>query len=210
MSGTQRFTLAWPIRSWTCLSNSQHGQRASHPPYTPLSDTVPPRRRMLNAEYNAAIRSMPAVFIMGSATASGSSPTSLWMAFMLGRAVGLHAHGVDDGVRATCAGHLSDVVTEVALPDAVEVSGLGPGVGHPRCGQAEYLRVPHADCGPIKVPEGPADDRFLYLCDHEPMGIVEEVGPGVTDLRPGDRVVIPFQIACGSCFMYAQRCRPPS
>jgi threonine dehydrogenase-like Zn-dependent dehydrogenase len=36
---------------------------------------------------------------------------------------------------------------------------------------------------------------------HEPMGIVEEVGTGVSNLRPGDRVVIPFQIACGSCFM---------
>ena len=36
---------------------------------------------------------------------------------------------------------------------------------------------------------------------HEPMGIVEEVGSGVSELRPGDRVVIPFQISCGSCFM---------
>lgn len=42
------------------------------------------------------------------------------------------------------------------------------------------------------------------IMGHEPMGIVEEVGPGVTDLRPGDRVVIPFQIACGACFMCAQ------
>lgn len=32
-------------------------------------------------------------------------------------------------------------------------------------GQAEYLRVPHADYGPIKVPEGPSDDRFVYLSD---------------------------------------------
>jgi len=31
--------------------------------------------------------------------------------------------------------------------------------------QAEYLRVPQAQFGPIKVPEGPADDRFLYLSD---------------------------------------------
>jgi threonine dehydrogenase-like Zn-dependent dehydrogenase len=36
---------------------------------------------------------------------------------------------------------------------------------------------------------------------HEPMGVVEEVGSDVTNLSPGDRVVIPFQIACGSCFM---------
>ncbi|MFL5674167.1 MAG: zinc-dependent alcohol dehydrogenase [Chloroflexota bacterium] len=32
-------------------------------------------------------------------------------------------------------------------------------------GQAEYLRVPFADYGPVKVPEGPPDDRFLYLSD---------------------------------------------
>jgi threonine dehydrogenase-like Zn-dependent dehydrogenase len=36
---------------------------------------------------------------------------------------------------------------------------------------------------------------------HEPMGIVEEVGSGVTHVRPGDRVVIPFTICCGRCWM---------
>ncbi|GAA2526130.1 glutathione-dependent formaldehyde dehydrogenase [Winogradskya humida] len=36
---------------------------------------------------------------------------------------------------------------------------------------------------------------------HEPMGIVEEVGPGVTHIRAGDRVVIPFNISCGHCWM---------
>jgi threonine dehydrogenase-like Zn-dependent dehydrogenase len=39
---------------------------------------------------------------------------------------------------------------------------------------------------------------------HEPMGIVEEVGPGVTDLQVGDRVVVPFNVCCGSCFMCDQ------
>jgi threonine dehydrogenase-like Zn-dependent dehydrogenase len=38
------------------------------------------------------------------------------------------------------------------------------------------------------------------ILGHEPMGIVEEVGSAV-DLQVGDRVVIPFQIACGSCEM---------
>ncbi|TLM81841.1 zinc-dependent alcohol dehydrogenase [Pseudarthrobacter sp. NamE5] len=36
---------------------------------------------------------------------------------------------------------------------------------------------------------------------HEPMGIVEEVGSAVTNLRKGDRVVVPFNIACGHCYM---------
>ena len=42
------------------------------------------------------------------------------------------------------------------------------------------------------------------ILGHEPMGIVEEVGSDVENLAPGDRVVIPFQIACGSCFMCDQ------
>jgi threonine dehydrogenase-like Zn-dependent dehydrogenase len=36
---------------------------------------------------------------------------------------------------------------------------------------------------------------------HEPMGIVQEVGAEVTGIAPGDRVVIPFNISCGHCFM---------
>jgi threonine dehydrogenase-like Zn-dependent dehydrogenase len=39
------------------------------------------------------------------------------------------------------------------------------------------------------------------IIGHEPMGIVEEVGSEVTNLKAGDRVVIPFQIACGHCWM---------
>ncbi|WP_421733723.1 zinc-dependent alcohol dehydrogenase [Cellulomonas sp.] len=36
---------------------------------------------------------------------------------------------------------------------------------------------------------------------HEAMGVVEEVGSGAGTLRPGDRVVIPFNISCGTCWM---------
>jgi threonine dehydrogenase-like Zn-dependent dehydrogenase len=39
------------------------------------------------------------------------------------------------------------------------------------------------------------------IVGHEPMGIVEETGPDVGVLKAGDRVVVPFQIACGHCYM---------
>jgi len=47
-----------------------------------------------------------------------------------------------------------------------------------------------------KIPATEHGDIF----GHEFMGIVEEVGSHVTAVQPGDRVVIPFVIACGSCF----------
>ncbi|WP_136042600.1 MULTISPECIES: alcohol dehydrogenase catalytic domain-containing protein [unclassified Microbacterium] len=47
---------------------------------------------------------------------------------------------------------------------------------------------------------GPFLDRGDIL-GHEPMGVVVEVGAGVTTLSVGDRVVIPFNIACGECFL---------
>jgi len=39
------------------------------------------------------------------------------------------------------------------------------------------------------------------ILGHEPMGIVEEVGAEVTHIKKGDRVVIPFNVSCGHCFM---------
>lgn len=38
-----------------------------------------------------------------------------------------------------------------------------------------------------------------FVLGHETIGIVEEVGPGVNDLKKGDKVVIPYCIACGQC-----------
>jgi threonine dehydrogenase-like Zn-dependent dehydrogenase len=43
------------------------------------------------------------------------------------------------------------------------------------------------------------------ILGHEPMGIVEEVGAEVTQIAPGDRVVIPFNISCGHCWMCDQQ-----
>lgn len=50
---------------------------------------------------------------------------------------------------------------------------------------------------------GPFMDKGDII-GHEPMGIVEEVGSAVTHIKPGDRVVIPFNVSCGHCFMCRQ------
>ncbi|CAM3275626.1 zinc-dependent alcohol dehydrogenase [Sporolactobacillus spathodeae] len=50
----------------------------------------------------------------------------------------------------------------------------------------------HLYLGDFPLPKG-------YIIGHEPMGIVEEVGPEVTNVKKGDRVVIPFTVACGRC-----------
>ena len=42
------------------------------------------------------------------------------------------------------------------------------------------------------------------ILGHEPMGIVEAVGAGVEHIAPGDRVVIPFNVSCGHCWMCEQ------
>jgi threonine dehydrogenase-like Zn-dependent dehydrogenase len=39
------------------------------------------------------------------------------------------------------------------------------------------------------------------ILGHEPIGVVEDVGSEVTSLTPGDRVVVPFNVSCGTCFM---------
>jgi len=43
------------------------------------------------------------------------------------------------------------------------------------------------------------------ILGHEPMGIVEEVGPEVKHIKAGDRVVIPFNISCGECWMCREK-----
>ncbi|MDB5181047.1 MAG: frmA [Candidatus Saccharibacteria bacterium] len=42
------------------------------------------------------------------------------------------------------------------------------------------------------------------IMGHEPMGIVTEIGSAITNVKVGDRVVIPFNISCGHCFMCDQ------
>jgi threonine dehydrogenase-like Zn-dependent dehydrogenase len=48
------------------------------------------------------------------------------------------------------------------------------------------------------------DTRVGHTFGHEFTGVVEETGPSVRHLRGGDRIVVPFNISCGTCF-YCQR-----
>jgi threonine dehydrogenase-like Zn-dependent dehydrogenase len=54
-------------------------------------------------------------------------------------------------------------------------------------GQAEYLRVPHADVGPIKIESDLADDQVLFLSDIFPTGYMAAEN---ADIEPGDTVAI--------------------
>lgn len=48
------------------------------------------------------------------------------------------------------------------------------------------------------------DTRVGMTFGHEFVGVVEQVGPSVQKLKPGDRVMMPFNISCGSCFFCAR------
>jgi len=54
-------------------------------------------------------------------------------------------------------------------------------------GQAEYLRVPYADVGPIKVPEGLTDEQVLFLSDIFPTGYM---AADFCDIKPGDTIAV--------------------
>ncbi|MDB6083273.1 MAG: glutathione-dependent formaldehyde dehydrogenase [Gammaproteobacteria bacterium] len=49
------------------------------------------------------------------------------------------------------------------------------------------------------------DTRVGMTFGHEFVGVVEEVGSSVQNLKPGDRIMVPFNIACGSCFFCARQ-----
>jgi len=70
-------------------------------------------------------------------------------------------------------------------------------------GQAQYARVPFADIGPLKVPEGVSDEKAVFLTDIFPTGYM---GAENCNIRPGDTIAVwgcgPVgQFAIRSCFM---------
>lgn len=74
-----------------------------------------------------------------------------------------------------------------------------PRIGSPR---DAILRVTSAAiCGSdLHMYEGRTAAQPGIVFGHEIMGIIEEVGDGVQWIKPGDRVVLPFNIACGFCY----------
>lgn len=66
-------------------------------------------------------------------------------------------------------------------------------------GQAEYLRIPFADVGPIKVPEGLTDEQVLFLSDIFPTGYM---AADFCDIKPGETIAI---WGCGPVGQFAIR-----
>src|SRR6185312_2034385 len=78
-------------------------------------------------------------------------------------------------------------IREIVVPDP------GPGeavVKIQACG------VCHTD---LHYREGAINDEFPFLLGHEAAGLVEQVGPDVTDLVPGDFVILNWRAVCGTC-----------
>ena len=92
-------------------------------------------------------------------------------------------------VRGVVAGAKGAPVTieTVVVPDP------GPGEALVR---VQACGVCHTD---LHYREGAINDDFPFLLGHEAAGVVEAVGEGVTDVAPGDFVVLAWRAPCGSC-----------
>ena len=87
-----------------------------------------------------------------------------------------HCRMCADGLQSQCeTTQVREYDKGAALFGYTKLYGQVPG------GQAELLRVPQAQYGPIKVPEGPADDRFVYLSDVLPTAWQAVQYAGVAD-----------------------------
>jgi threonine dehydrogenase-like Zn-dependent dehydrogenase len=81
-----------------------------------------------------------------------------------------HCYFCDQSLYSQCettrdTGKLAQTVNLLGRGRGASLFGYTHVYGAVPGGQAEYLRVPQAHFGPIKVPEGPPDERFLYLSD---------------------------------------------
>ena len=107
----------------------------------------------------------------------------------VGRLVGEGGFEVAQQVRAVVA----KAVKEPVSLEVIDVPDPGPGealVAVQACG------VCHTD---LHYREGGINDEFPFLLGHEAAGIVESVGEGVSDVAPGDFVILNWRAVCGEC-----------
>lgn len=89
--------------------------------------------------------------------------------------------------------------TNPAANFAAGVYGYSHSTGGYDGGQAELVRVPFSDIGPMKIPDSMDDEEVLFLSDILPTGYqAAEMG----DIRPGDAVVV---FGCGPVGLFAQK-----
>ena len=136
---------------------------------------------------------VPGHEVVGSVDAVGPG-VSQWKA---GRRVGVGWHGGHCGQCAACETQMFSLC-ENSNPNAWLAEKM---LGHPTAGiygyshmmggfaggQAEYARVPFADVGPIKVPEGVPDDQVLFLSDIFPTGYM---GAEMCNIKQGDTIAV--------------------
>lgn len=88
------------------------------------------------------------------------------------------------------------VAREAKAPVAVvTITVPDPGPGEALV-QVQACGVCHTD---LHYREGGINDEFPFLLGHEAAGIVEAVGPGVTEVAPGDFVILNWRAVCGEC-----------
>ena len=93
----------------------------------------------------------------------------------------------------------SEKVTELWGNSPAGLFGYSHLLGGYSGGQAEYLRVPYADVGPIKVPEGLTDDQVLFLSDIFPTGYM---AAEFCNIELGDTIAV---WGCGPVGQFAIR-----
>ena len=77
--------------------------------------------------------------------------------------------------------------------ETIVVPDPGPGETVVR---VQACGVCHTD---LHYREGAINDEFPFLLGHEAAGIVETVGDGVTEVEPGDFVILNWRAVCGRC-----------
>ncbi|MFN2561888.1 MAG: S-(hydroxymethyl)mycothiol dehydrogenase [Jatrophihabitans sp.] len=85
--------------------------------------------------------------------------------------------------------------TKGAPVEVVSIHVPDPGPGEALV-QVQACGVCHTD---LHYREGGINDDFPFLLGHEAAGVVESVGPDVTDLAPGDFVILNWRAVCGQC-----------